>query len=1147
MSGDRIDINKIKQEIDPVAVIGQYLELRKSGSEWEALCPFHKEKTPSFKVNPSGFICFGCLDEDEPVWTDKGLKRIGDIATGDLVYDIRGRLQTVLATEHKHGPAIEISLGKFRRDPLRLTPDHKCVFVKQEDALSALSFLWWSSKRERVRFKQKYYESTRTSRNGKSKAPVVTEDEASKIKPGDYVLFPVLPLQHRAFTSLKAPWLSVRSPHGPQTKRIEELPASVRAARLYGYYLAEGSTDKRNVVFTFSIDEKDTLARDCAELLSSEFGLRSKTHVLPERSTAAVVCSKVDLARQLEYWFGKGAQNKKIPGECLNWPPSLQKSLLSAYAAGDGDGRGCMVTISPSLAYGVYALSIQVGEKPSLGRNSAYTGKDGVSRKASWNMWSRAPHRPDGFFWPINGTNYYWTAVSDVVSGDGSERNVVDISVTGSETFLTKLGAIHNCGAKGDVLRFIQEYENLEFQEAAARLSQITGQDLLTNGNGCGTNGTNGSGIKAYYGPPPQQPNDNEPQLPGPSRRPLPFASGAALPSFQPTGFANTRADIGKLDAEYTYVDEEGLPLFLVKKYVRIDEDGERKKTFLQFRPDSMGRWAAGINDRVTGKPMVRIVLYRLDRIVNAAEVWVTEGEKDTHTLEAQGVCATTNSGGAKKPWIDEFTRCLAGKDVIIVPDNDAPGIQRGETIERELRGKVRSVTLLRLPEGFKDVTEFIEAGNSVEDLRALAEEARATCVVFPVRYDWRTMLITSASGAIKACLSNVITALRHAPEWNGLLAYNEFTLGTFALKSPPWPGGRIGEWSDQEDRLCADWMQKEEIFVNVDTVGAAIQTVSRDRSFHPVRDYLESLQWDGVSRIDTWTSRLLGADFNSYTSAVGSRWLISAVARIFHPGSKADCCLILEGSQGIKKSTALKTLGAPWFTDEIADLGSKDAAMQTNGVWIIEISELDSMARSEVGRVKAFISRTNDRFRPPYGKRVIESPRQCVFSGSTNQNVWMRDETGARRFWPIACRLVNIDQLAIERDQLWAEAVACYRSGYVWWLDKQELMDLAENEQADRYEGDAWDDVMGAWLRSPKPRRETPGGPPLEPWTSDVGDVTVADVLVHCIGKRIDQWTVADKNRVGRCLKSLGWERFRRSDKERTWAYRPKGTSRRG
>jgi predicted P-loop ATPase len=193
-------------------------------------------------------------------------------------------------------------------------------------------------------------------------------------------------------------------------------------------------------------------------------------------------------------------------------------------------------------------------------------------------------------------------------------------------------------------------------------------------------------------------------------------------------------------------------------------------------------------------------------------------------------------------------------------------------------------------------------------------------------------------------------------------------------------------------------WLHQQGIFVSVETTGQAIEAVAPDRSFHPVRKYLRDLQWDGKARLQSWLADFLGVDPSPYAAAVGSRWMISAVARVFVPGCKADCCLILEGEQGIRKSTALRVLAQPWFTDEIADLGSKDAALQTRGVWVIEIAELDSLARSDVGRIKAFMSRGSDRFRPPYGKRPIDSPRQCVFAGSVNHGTYLRDETLLRR-----------------------------------------------------------------------------------------------------------------------------------------------------
>ena len=157
---------------------------------------------------------------------------------------------------------------------------------------------------------------------------------------------------------------------------------------------------------------------------------------------------------------------------------------------------------------------------------------------------------------------------------------------------------------------------------------------------------------------------------------------------------------------------------------------------------------------------------------------------------------------------------------------------------------------------------------------------------------------------------------------------------------------------------------------------------------------------------------------------AVASRWMISAVARIYEPGCKADCLLILEGEQGKLKSSALNVLGGDWFTDELAEVRSKDAAMQLSGVWMIEIAELNSIKHREMSRVKAYLSRTHDRFRPPYGRTVKRLARQTVFCGTTNETEWGRDETGLRRLSPIACGTIDVERFGgSPRDQLWAEA----------------------------------------------------------------------------------------------------------------------------
>ena len=182
----------------------------------------------------------------------------------------------------------------------------------------------------------------------------------------------------------------------------------------------------------------------------------------------------------------------------------------------------------------------------------------------------------------------------------------------------------------------------------------------------------------------------------------------------------------------------------------------------------------------------------------------------------------------------------------------------------------------------------------------------------------------------------------------------------------------------------------------------SAVLAVAHENRFDPVREYLEGLTWDRVPRIGKWLATYLSAEDTDYASAVGKRWLISCVARAILPGCKADSALIFEGNQGEGKSTAFTTLGGPWFSDELAAIGTKDSALQLSGAWIIELSELDALTKARASTVKAFLSRRVDRFRPPYGRRVIEQPRSCVFCGTVNHSQYLEDETGGRRFWPV-------------------------------------------------------------------------------------------------------------------------------------------------
>ncbi len=421
-----------------------------------------------------------------------------------------------------------------------------------------------------------------------------------------------------------------------------------------------------------------------------------------------------------------------------------------------------------------------------------------------------------------------------------------------------------------------------------------------------------------------------------------------------------------------------------------------------------------------------------------------------------------------------------------------------------------------------------------------------------------RVTLASKDGSSNKGLLANALTLLREAPEWANVLAFNEFTLFVTTKKPAPWQKTVGANWTDYDDSRTTEWLQLHEVPITATMLAAeAVQTVARERPFHPVRDYFNGLAWDRVPRLDTWLSRYLGAFDSPFLRAVGPRWLVSAVARIFQPGCQADHTLLLEGPQGIRKSSALQALaGEDWFTDHISDLGSKDSRIELHGKLIVEFSELAAARRGETERNKAFLTARVDNFRMPYARRSEAVPRSCIFAATTNDSTPFVDSTGNRRFWPVRCGSVDVIALKADRDQLWAESVVRYRAGEPWHLETDQLNQFATAEQDERYEEGVWDAVILDWIENPVQRESREGihGDllPVMPFDSELGRVTITDVLLHCVGKDLDRLAQPDRNQVQRCLTHAGWERKQdrsRGPKRGKWFYvrpdwEPVGTS---
>jgi putative DNA primase/helicase len=386
--------------------------------------------------------------------------------------------------------------------------------------------------------------------------------------------------------------------------------------------------------------------------------------------------------------------------------------------------------------------------------------------------------------------------------------------------------------------------------------------------------------------------------------------------------------------------------------------------------------------------------------------------------------------------------------------------------------------------------------------------------------------LIRNSEGSPKALLANVITMLRFHRDWRDCLAYNEFSKDVTTKKAAPWHSSASQNWSDYDDSRTAEWMQHNNIFVTSKVVAEAVQTVAKENSFHPVREYLRALKWDNKPRIDRWLSIYLGSEETTWTKAVGPRWLISAIARIERPGCQVDHTLLLEGAQGIRKSTALRILaGDEWFVDHISDLGSKDSRLELRGKWIFEISELDRVRRGEIERVKAFLTARTDHFRLPYSRRAEDVPRSCIFAATVNDQTPLTDETGNRRFWPIKCGAINIEALTCDRGQIWAEAYQRYISDSPWWLDSAALNNEARREQEQRYDSGVWDNEILSWCDAPTVGRKADMSCVLD---STKRRVTLTEILIHAVGKDLDRCTQQDRNQVARCLIHDGWTRAR-------------------
>ncbi|MDN3564600.1 VapE domain-containing protein [Paeniroseomonas aquatica] len=387
----------------------------------------------------------------------------------------------------------------------------------------------------------------------------------------------------------------------------------------------------------------------------------------------------------------------------------------------------------------------------------------------------------------------------------------------------------------------------------------------------------------------------------------------------------------------------------------------------------------------------------------------------------------------------------------------------------------------------------------------------------------WIAVCQTDGRGNPRPNLANAMLALRSDPHLQNLFSYDEMLRTPLLMQAVP--GSTLGRapigqpLQDANVSAIQEFLQTHGLEnLSKDTTHQAVDLRAQERAFHPIRDYLSALQWDGSPRVETWLHSYLGVEHGPYASGIGRMFLIAMVARIYEPGCKADYMMVFEGPQGGRKSTACAILGGQWFSDGLPDLRSgKDVSQHLNGKWLIEVAEMSALDKVEAAALKAFVTRRQERYRPSYGRKEVIEPRQCVFIGTTNKAAYLRDETGGRRFWPVKVGLIDTVALSRDRDQLFAEAVLFYRQRIAWWPSQDFETSHIAPEQDDRYEADVWEQPIAVWLAGRV-------------------EVTILAVAREALAIETPKIGTSEQRRIAAALERLGWIRAPRTSSGRFW-----------
>ena len=417
------------------------------------------------------------------------------------------------------------------------------------------------------------------------------------------------------------------------------------------------------------------------------------------------------------------------------------------------------------------------------------------------------------------------------------------------------------------------------------------------------------------------------------------------------------------------------------------------------------------------------------------------------------------------------------------------------------------------------DTPELARAAAKIIDLKTRQPVSPGT------PEDWLREVEPDAHGKPKKkSFQNYWLHIAYGPSLAGVFAWNAFANAPCVMKAPPWEKKEVAYPRPLNNfdlpALRAYLEQAFKLTPAAGEITPAILRAVKENQFNPVTDYFDALKWDGIGRVqgrgrEPWLTDYMGADETEINTAYGMRWMISCVARAYQPGCKADCMLVLEGKQGIGKSSVFHALAqidhfGRYFTDSLSDLASKDSKQLLAGKMIVEIPELAAYrSTKDVDRVKNFLSLLFDEYRPPYGTVPETFQRTCVFAGTVNPggSGYLNDPTGERRFWPVAVKQIDVERVRRDRDQLWAEAVALYRDDIQHYLLPAED-GMSEKATRKRQARDPWHKLVISHVSGAK-------------------STTIADVMgMDCLKLEKKDWTRANSERIGNILHSEGWQR---------------------